>query len=231
MRDHALTLGARPERARVIRKGVDLSQFTVANDRQALRRELGLGTRPMVLTVGGLIPRKGIDQILDALRRIHTSNEFSFVICGDGPERGNLEALAARYGLADRVVFEGRVDRETIPKFFAACDVFVLASIMEAAGNVLFEAMAAGRPVICTDSGGPGEYVVEGETGFVVPVRDPEKLAARIKRLLDDPGLQDALGSEGRRRTVGQFSYDRMVSDLVDVYQEVLAPACQPIAV
>src|SRR5690606_10183055 len=107
--------------------------------------------------------------------------------------------------------------------YFAACDVFVLASIMEAAGNVLFEAMAAGRPVVCTDSGGPGEYIVDGETGYVVPVGDTAAMAARIGMLLGDPALQDRLGQEGHRRTVGEFGYDRMVTDLVRVYRDVLA--------
>ena len=93
---------------------------------------------------------------------------------------------------------------------------------MEAAGNVLFEAMASGRPVVCTDAGGPGEYVVDGQTGFVVPVADPEALASRIGMLLDDPALGDRLGVEGRRRTIDEFDYDRMVSDLLEVYREVL---------
>lgn len=232
MRDHALSLGARRETARVIRKGVDLGQFSVASNRVALRKELGLGARPMILTVAGLIPRKGIHHILDALARLRDELDFTFVVCGDGPERVRLEALGAQLGIGDRLVFMGRVDRQTIPKYFAACDVFVLASIMEAAGNVLFEAMSAGRPVVCTDSGGPSEYVTEGETGFIVPVADPAAMAARIKLLLEQPALQERLGAEAHRRTVGEFGYDRMVSDLIEVYREVLsAKAPQRMAV
>jgi glycosyltransferase involved in cell wall biosynthesis len=222
MRNEAVTLGARPDRTRVIRKGVDLSHFTVSSDRLALRTQLGFGLQPMILTVAGLIRRKGIHHILDALALLRDVSDFRFVVCGEGPERANLEAQSARLGLADRVTFLGRVDRETIPTYFAACDIFVLASVMEAAGNVLFEAMAAGRPVICTDSGGPGEYIDDGETGFVVPVGDPAALANRIGRLLNDPALADRLGREGRRRSVGEFAYGRMVSDLIHVYDDVL---------
>jgi glycosyltransferase involved in cell wall biosynthesis len=222
MRDRGVALGARPEAARVIRKGVDLGQFTVVPDRVAVRRELGLGDVPMVLTVAGLIERKGIHHILAALAQIRAV-PFTFVVCGDGPERPRLEALARELGIADRVRFVGRIDRDTIAKYFGACDVFVLASILEAAGNVLFEAMAAGRPVVCTDSGGPGEYVVEEETGFVVPVGDTAALADRIWLLLKNPELQDLLGAEGRRRALSEFNYDRMVADLVDVYDEVLS--------
>lgn len=221
MRDQAVALGARPEATRVIRKGVDLSHFLPADDRPALRQALGLGTRPMILTVAGLIPRKGIHHVLEALARLPT-HDFTFVVCGEGPERARLEALSATLGLSDRTRFVGQIDRSLIPRYFAACDVFVLASSLEAAGNVLFEAMAAARPIVCTASGGPPEYVRNGETGFVVPVNDPQAMAARIRELLDDGVLQERLGREGRRHTVGEFDFRRMVADLLDVYEEVL---------
>jgi glycosyltransferase involved in cell wall biosynthesis len=228
MRDYAISLGARPEAARVIRKGVDLGHFTEAPDRAALKRELGLGSDPMVLTVGGLIRRKGIHHLLEALGRLRDEHAFTFVVCGDGPERRALEELSERLGLGQRTLFLGRVDRNVIPRYFAACDVFALASSVEAAGNVLFEAMASARPVVCTNAGGPQEYVADGETGFVVPVADVEALRSRIGRLLADPALRDGLGREGRRRTLTQFTYDRMVGEVIDVYEDVLgtqAPA------
>lgn len=222
MRDHAIGLGAAADSARVIRKGVNIAQFEVAADRAALRVRLGFGDRPMILTVAGLIERKGVHHILQALALLRAERDFTFVVCGDGPERPRLEALSTELGLADRTVFMGRVDRDKIPSVFAASDIFVLASLVEAAGNVLFEAMSAGRPVVCTDSGGPAEYVTDGETGFVVPVADPRAMAEKIGRLLDDPALQERLGREGRRRTCTEFDYGRMVSDIVEVYRETL---------
>jgi glycosyltransferase involved in cell wall biosynthesis len=222
MRDRALELGARPGAARVVRKGVDLSHFDVAEDRAALKQSLGFGDGPMVLTVAGLILRKGIHHIIEALARVGPSYGVTFVVIGEGPERARLESLAQERGILDRTRFLGRVDRKTIPPYFAACDLFVLGSVVEAAGNVLFEAMASGRPIVCTDSGGPPEYVRDGETGFVVPVGDPSAMAARIAQLLDDPALQDRLGAEGRRRTIGEFDYARMVQDIIGVYDETL---------
>jgi glycosyltransferase involved in cell wall biosynthesis len=227
MRDHAVSLGALPPATRVIRKGVDLAHFAPVENRAALKRELGIGDRPMVLTVGGLIRRKGIDQVLNAVSRLRARHDFTCVICGDGPERARLEALSVRLGLGDRTMFTGRVDRQTIPKYFAACDVFALASTVEAAGNVLFEAMASARPVVCTNAGGPQEYVADGQTGYIVPVGDAYALATRIGQLLDQPALADALGHEGRRRTVGQFTYERMVADLMGVYEDVLRPGAR----
>jgi glycosyltransferase involved in cell wall biosynthesis len=222
MRDHGIALGARPDAARVVRKGVDLRHFAPADDRARLRQSLGLADRPMILTVAGLIARKGIDHLLAAVARVRRHHDVSLVICGDGPDRAKLAGLANDLDLADRVVFAGRVARDVIPRYFAACDVFTLASVKEAAGNVLFEAMASGRPVVCTDAGGPGEYVVNGHTGFVVPVADPEAMASKIVALLDDPVLADRLGAEARRSTIDEFDYVRMVSDLLEVYREVL---------
>ena len=115
MRDHAIGLGARPEVTRVIRKGVDLRHFSPVADRAALRQALGLEPRPMILTVAGLIARKGIDHLLAAVARVRRNHDVTLVVCGDGPDRAKLEAAAAELGLANRVVFTGRVARDVIP--------------------------------------------------------------------------------------------------------------------
>lgn len=222
MQNEAIRLGARPERARTVDKAVDLSQFGVIENRVAVRRQLGFGDRPMILTVGGLIRRKGIDLILEALARLRNRFDFSFVVCGEGPERNALEALAQRLSLEDRTYFMGQVSREQIPTFFGACDIFVLASVLEAAGNVLFEAMGSGRPIVCTRSGGPGEYVEDGVSGFVVPVSNSEALAERIAALLSDPALGDRMGQEGLRAARTRYAYPRLVRDILAVYEEAL---------
>jgi glycosyltransferase involved in cell wall biosynthesis len=223
MRNKGIELGAVPSRATVLHKGVDIDRFTVSEDRMALRAELGFGTKPMIMTVAGLIARKGVEDILAALARLRHDLDFTFVIVGDGPQRANLAELSDRLGLGDRTVFTGRLDRQTIPRYFAACDVFVLASLVEAAGNVVLEAMSAGRPVVCTDSGGPGEFVKDGQTGFVVPVGDTAAIAARVERLVRDTTLCEELGAAGRRRAVGEYSYDRMTADIIAIYREVLS--------
>jgi glycosyltransferase involved in cell wall biosynthesis len=227
MRAHGVALGADPARTRVIRKGVALTHFYRASDRPALRRTLGLEDCPLVLSVAGLIPRKGIDTTLYALSLLR-DRPFQFVVCGEGPQRPALEKLAVDLGLGKRVRFVGRIPRDQIQHYFAACDVFVLASRVEAAGNVLLEAMASARPIVCTDSGGPGEYVRHGRTGLVVPAGHPQTLAAAIGQLLDNPALADRLGDEGRRMAVQEFSYERMVQDICAVYREVLAALPQP---
>ena len=222
MKAAAVRLGADANHARTLHKAVDLSHFVPVADRARAREELGFGRKPMILSVGALIPRKGIDVILEALAHLRNDMDFSFVVCGEGPEREALQSLARRLSLQDRLHLVGRVSREEIPRFFGACEVFVLASVVEAAGNVLFEAMGAARPIVCTASGGPAEYVEDGITGFVVPVRDSVALAARLRTLLADPELRDRLGREGQRRALTKYAYPRLVRDIIAVYEEVL---------
>ncbi len=226
MRDRGIGLGADPASAVTIHKGVDLERFAPAADRLALRARLGCEV-PMVLTVCNLIRRKGVHHILGALARLKDALAFSLVVCGDGPERPALEELAEHLGLGGRVRFAGRVGRGEIADYFAACDVFVLGSLLEAAGNVVLEAMASGRPAICTDSGGPPEYVAEGENGFVVPVGDEEAFADRLGRLLRDPDLGDTMGRLGRAWAAERHPYPRMVRDVLDLYQRT-APSAAP---
>jgi glycosyltransferase involved in cell wall biosynthesis len=220
MRGEAIRLGARRETAVTIRKGVDLNHFHVPGDRETLRRELGVET-PMILTVAGLIPRKGVGTVLRALALLLSTHKFTLVVCGDGPERGALEGLSDRLAIADRVVFKGRIGRAEIPQYFAACDVFVLASLVEAAGNVVLEAMASGRPVVCTDSGGPPEYVRDGKTGYIVPVGDHVRMAERIALLLDAPELADRLGRAGRAVAERELVYENMTRAFLQLYEEL----------
>ena len=218
MRGEGIRLGARPSRAITIRKGVDLDHFHVARDRSALRAELGIDG-PMILTVAGLIRRKGIDTVIRAVARLRDAQDFTLVVCGRGSEQRELEALAGRLGIQDRVLFKGQVPREEIPNYFAACDVFVLASRIEAAGNVILEAMAAGRPVVVTDSGGPPEYVRDRHTGYVVPVDDHEALGEKLRHLLEDPGLQDRMGAAGRTLVREKHRYQRLIQDFMTAYE------------
>lgn len=226
LRRKAEALGARPETACVILKGVHLETFTAADDRLEARQRLALGCQPLILSVGGLTPIKGLPHVLDALRIVHASGRtFSFISCGEGPDRSALEAQARSLGLADCTTFRGRVPRSEIGRYFRAADLLVHGSIIEASGNVLLEAMASGIPIVCTDAGGPAEYVRDGGTGFVVPVADPAAMAHAIVRLLDDPALRVQFGRAGREHAQTHFAYGRMINDTLDVYRSVLGDA------
>jgi len=221
MRKEGLRLGARVDSARVIYWGTDVEAFAGNVRCDELRAELGLQKAPMLLAVAGLIERKGVDKVLQALALLQEKYAFTFVVCGDGPELNHLQQLTETIGLRDRVRFAGRIDRALMPKYFAAADVFLHGALTEAAGIVLIEAMASGCPVVCTDAGGPAEYVEHGVTGFVVPVGDSVAMASRIAWLLDHPEEAARFGEAGRRRAVERFGRQRMLDEVIAEYDEL----------
>lgn len=217
IRKHAIELGATTATARTVRKGVDCDHFKPADETETQP------DCPIVLAVGGLVNRKGFDWILRALSRLVDSHRFAVAIAGDGPERAALEDLCNQLGLSSRTTFHGDVARHEIQDLFSRCDVFVLGSICEGSGNVLLEALASGKPVVCTDSGGPSEYVTDGVSGFVVPVADPAAMASRIAQLLDDPPLRRELGRTGRNHATTRYAYKTMLDEIISTYRHAIA--------
>jgi teichuronic acid biosynthesis glycosyltransferase TuaC len=178
LRRRLIRMGAPPERALVLRNGVDLELFR-PQDRGPARRALGIDGFTL-LCVGSLIPRKGHDLVIQALARLP---DCQLVIAGSGPLRGDLEALARRVGVADRVRFLGETPHAQLPALYAAADVLVLASSREGWANVLLEAMACGAPVVATDVNGAGEVVRSGAAGLLMPQRTAGSLVETLARL------------------------------------------------
>jgi teichuronic acid biosynthesis glycosyltransferase TuaC len=178
-RDVAQRLGVESSKVTVIGNGVDLEKFTPV-DRQVARRKLNLADEAKVLiSVGGLIPRKGFHRIiplLPALREKHPS--LVYLIVGGGTTqadmRSELEQLAAKHGVSDCVRFCGPQQPADLQWFYGAADIFCLATEHEGWANVFLEAMACGLPVITTDVGGNLEVVTEERFGTVVPYFNPK---------------------------------------------------------
>jgi glycosyltransferase involved in cell wall biosynthesis len=226
MREAGLRAGALAQRAIVIRKGVDLERFHPPTDRVEAQRALQL-SGPVILAIGTLRPVKGYAYLFDALAQL-LDLEWTLVICGDGPERQRLEQRAADL-FGSRVTFAGIVGRDRIAAYFAAADIFAHAAVVEAAGNVILEALASGCAVVAADGGGPGEHLVDGETGFVVPPENASALATRLRQLLERPDLRRQLADAARREAERQYDYNRMVEDLTDVYLSACAESRRPV--
>ena len=216
MRRTTIALGADPEKVHVLEKGVDAVRFMAPVDRGPAKAALGL-TGTVLLAVGGLKARKGFGTILQALASLRRG-DVTLAICGEGEERASLEQQVRSLGLSSQVRFDGHVSRERIPLYFSAADIFLHAAALEAAGNVVLEALSSGCAVVCTDSGGPSEYVQDGVNGFVVPVGDAHAIASRIDMLLRDGALRHRLSSEGRRRIEQRHTYPRMMAELRRIY-------------
>lgn len=220
MKREGVALGASTKRAVVVRKGADLQRFRPARDPWAEARALGLEP-PVILAVGSLGPRKGYGDLLDALGQL-TDLPWSLALCGDGPERHALEARARLAGIGQRVQFCGSIPRDRIARYFSAADVFVHPALIEAAGNVVLEALASACAVVVTKCGGPAEYIREDDTGLIVPPSDPAALGAALRRLLGDDARRQQMGMSARRSAETSYNYARMIRDLSTVYEEAL---------
>ena len=206
--------------------GVDVNRFAPLSplERAGARARLGLpGEGPLVSSVSRLVPRKGMDVLIEASARLARSGRhpgLSVVIAGSGRDRTRLERLAARRRAPVRLV--GRVPDADLPDFYAAADVFALCCRsrwngleQEGFGIVFLEAGAAGVPSVAGDSGGAAEAVTDGVTGLVVArPTDADELARALDRLLSDPALRRRQGEAARSRMVGDFAYDVLAERL-----------------
>jgi glycosyltransferase involved in cell wall biosynthesis len=165
--------------------------------------------------------QKRLDLWLEVARRIADREPAArFLVVGDGPLRGEIEALAGRLGLGGRVVFPGLLD--DVRPCLAAIDVYLMTSEFEGLPLALLEAMAAGRAVMVTAVGGIPEAVTDGETGVVCRFGDVEAQAGGVGDLLADPVRRAALGAAARRRVVESFGIDRMAAELEAIYRQAL---------
>jgi rhamnosyl/mannosyltransferase len=184
---------------------------------QAIRANL---TKPIVLFVGRLVPYKGVDVLLRAMKGL---DAFT-VIVGDGPCRMSLTALAVDSGLMDRVRFTGDISDAELLAWYHACDLLVLPSVsrQEAFGMVQLEAMLCGHPVVSTDLQTGTSWVNQHEhTGIVVKGGDENELRWAIERLIGDDELRDQLGDAGRKRVIEMFTAETMCRATISLYDEV----------
>jgi glycosyltransferase involved in cell wall biosynthesis len=175
---------------------------------------------PVVLVCARLDEQKGHDVLLEAAARLP---EVMFILAGDGPERGRLEAQAAALGLTDRVRFLGQ--RDDVPALLGACDVFALPSLYEGSSLAVLEAMSAGCAVVTSDIPGTNELVIDGQTGLLTPPGDPGALADALRRTLSDPDRRRRLGDSARARVLAEFTADAMARSVTSVYSELLREA------
>jgi glycosyltransferase involved in cell wall biosynthesis len=218
VRRSLLEAGAPAERITVILNGIDLDR--VRRSREAAgSRSSG---HPALGTVCRLSQEKGLDVLLRAFSELRPHMPgLQLVIAGDGPERQELERLAAELGIEDCAQFVGV--RGAIGELLAGLDLFVLSSRQEACPLALMEAMAAGCAVVATDVGGVREVVTHGEDGWLVEPERPSELAAAMRRALEDSASASRLGQAARRTAATHFTLDRMVDETLSLYEMLLS--------
>jgi len=230
---------AHPHKIAVIPCGFASEDFWPIAPRFA-RRALGLPSDvPVLLSVGRLVPRKGVDNVIRALgvlvRRLGVPAEL-LVVGGNSdvadpaltPEIARLRAIAAEAGVADHVTFTGRRSRELLKLYYSAADAFVTTPWYEPFGMTAVEAMACGTPVVGARIGGIKYSVLDGSTGYLVPPNDPLALADRLNEICSSRRLAERFSSIAVRRAYALFRWERVAHSLAVLYGDVRLSAGEP---
>jgi D-inositol-3-phosphate glycosyltransferase len=225
--------GVDPAKIAIVPPGVDLGRFAPTK-RCVAKRRLGLPkTERLILFVGRIEPLKGIDTLLEAVSLLQQQHPAALEnvrvgLIGGNPhapdaELSRLLALHAQLKLGETVEFLGARDQNQLPDYYAAASVVVMPSHYESFGMVALEAMAMGTPVIASRVGGLAHLVRDGETGFLMPPRQPQALADRLHCLLTDDALLKELSTQAQQYAQ-TYNWANVVDRMLDVYDLVSEP-------
>jgi glycosyltransferase involved in cell wall biosynthesis len=215
-------LGFRQERIAVIPNGVDLSCFNGKVDASLMRKELGIGNQPLIVTASRLIKRKSPGLLVSAFAEVLKAvPDARLVIAGSGREVRNLSQQIRDLRITDSVSLIGGMAKERVAQLMAAADLFVLPSRMESFGLSLLEASAAGVPVVCSNAGGVPEVFRDGFNALLYPAGDDGAMAKAMIRLIRDSELAKKI-SANALGTARRFTWEVAAERTLRVYEEVL---------
>jgi D-inositol-3-phosphate glycosyltransferase len=219
----------------IIPPGVDLSHFYPIPPDEA-KAFIGIAPQDrMLLYVGRIEPLKGIDILIEAIammrqKGLFENNKLCLSVIGGEPdlnpsvlnaEMARLQIMCDQYQVADLVAFLGRRSQDTLPYYYSAAEAVVVPSHYESFGMVALEAMACGTPVVASQVGGLAFLVQDGETGFTVPVDDPQALAERLATLINDPKLRKQMGDRASEFAQA-YGWEKIATRITKLYEEVL---------
>ena len=235
-RDDLIALyGATPEKIEIVPCGVDLTELWPVPKAQA-RQILNLPQdQRLVLQLGRMVPRKGVDTVVQAVARLNNYEDLPthlMIVGGNSPipdsaatpEIGRLQQIAERLGIGHQVTFVGQRDRDVLKYYYSAADVFVTTPWYEPFGITPLEAMACGTPVIGANVGGIKFTVRDAETGYLVPPRDSVRTCDRMAFLFRHPEMLSLFGQQAIRHVSSRFTWPRVAGSLAALYESVLAP-------
>ena len=222
--------GADPTRLTLVPCGVDVRKFRPV-DKGKARERLALSDKPTIVYVGRLVPRKGVGTLVEAFALLPDHLDARLVVVGGepgvevSPETDRLSTLAEKLGVREKVTFTGSRPQEELRRYYGAADVAVTVPHYEPFGMTPLEAMACATPVAGSRVGGIKTSVADGETGYLVPPKDPNALATRLLRLLSDESLRDRMGRAARRRIKEHYTWERVARLAATAFSEVAAGA------
>jgi colanic acid/amylovoran biosynthesis glycosyltransferase len=220
-----ITLGCDEKKLRVHRMGIRLNRF------ESKPHTMNKGEAVTILTIGRLVEKKGHRYSIEAFAKVAKDRNICYLIAGDGPLRGELEALVARLGVGDKVEFLGEVTQDEAIAVYNKAHIFILASVTAADGDqegvpvVLMEAQASGIPTISTLHAGIPEVVEDGKTGYLATEKNVNAMADTLRSLIDHPEQCLMMGEKGRKLVEEKYDSDKLNHELARIYQGLLKGA------
>lgn len=209
-----------------VERQIDVVSLAISEPPPAPRERAAAGIgndRFAMVTVGRLVARKGLSDLLQVLHQVNDPRNLLLVI-GDGPLRDPLEKEAEQLGLADQVRFLGRVSEEDKWRTLGSSDLYVSTSMHEGFGLVFLEGMHAGLPVVCYDHGGQTDFLETGTTGSLIPLGDRNAFAEAIRQFRDDHAHREKCSAHNRER-VRNYYADRCAARYIEVFESVARKA------
>ncbi len=203
--------------------GIDINKFQHNETlREIMRKEMNLEKKFVWLAVGRFVPQKNYYCMLEAFKKVADKNKnVVLLIAGGGELENELKAAVNNFSLTDYVIFLGI--RNDVERLMNMADAFVLSSDFEGFGIVLAEASLSELPIVSTNCGETSEIIKDGETGFLVPIKDPESLAKKMLEMMDLPELKrKEMGKKGREYVASQYDLEKIVNEWIKLYQELL---------
>lgn len=215
-----------PSRIKVIYNGTYSKDYSYARDEiLRIKSKFNLGEHPIILFVGRVNdPRKGLDFLLRAIKRVLENTEVTLLIVGKG-DQSEARKLIDYLGISNNVIFSGFADDNFLKACYSLCTIYVCSSKLEGFGLTLIEAMSAGKPVIATNVGAIPEIIVNGVNGALVESGDIDGMCKAICILLKDQKLADNIGRKNAQYIVGKFSWGANAQQLLDIYNDLLVSA------
>jgi len=223
LKEEVIKLGAAPEKVEVIPMGVETQKFRPALRSNTLLRELGIADSPVVISTRNLRPIYDVETLIRAIPLVlQQIPEARFIVAGEGEQRAYLENMAQTLGIAYSIRFVGWIAHHELPKYLASADVYVSTSLSDSLGLSTLEARASGLPAVVGDLPATREWIVDGEDGFIVPLRDKQALAEGIIRLLEDEGLRKKFGEAGRAIVIEKAEHEEQMARVERIYEELI---------
>jgi 1,2-diacylglycerol 3-alpha-glucosyltransferase len=202
---------------------VNLEKFSSFNNKKVEAIKGKYHHKKIVFFVGRLVQAKNISVLIDAFKDVLVKyNKAVLLIAGSGPQEAELKEKIKAEKLEDQVVLLGAIDHDDLPNYYKACNIFVLPSTNESFGKVLLEAAAAKKPSVASSTNGAQEIILEGETGFIVPIGDKDKLSNRMLKLLKDGHLAHSMGEKAHDHAYSEYGWKKNTEKIINMWKETI---------